>query len=368
MDALTKIYVEPTSRCNLNCVTCIRHSWDEPVGEMAWPVFDALIDGLGDFPGPKTIAFAGLGEPLLHERFVAMVALAHARGVRTEMTSNALLLTPARIDDLVAAGLDQFTVSIDGATEDSHGAVRPGASLAAIEANVRRLYWRSEETRETPLRVGIEFVAMKRNIHELPALREVARMVRASFILVTNVLPYTAELQDEILYHLGPTTSACTGAPDDPLWMLPHLDWNQETQATLNRFMRQQPQLSFLDTGLDRRNNHCPFVQPGSLAVAWHGGVSPCPSLMHAYRCFIRGREKRFIRCEFGRLPQESLRRIWERPEYAAFRERVRRFDFSPCTDCGGCDLAETNEEDCFGNPFPVCGDCLWARGVLRCA
>jgi MoaA/NifB/PqqE/SkfB family radical SAM enzyme len=349
-------------------VTCIRHSWDEPVGEMAWPVYEALIDGLAVFPGSKTIAFAGMGEPLLHERFVAMVALAHERGLRTEMTSNALLLTPTLAEGLLAAGLDQFTVSIDGADDDSHGAIRPGASLAAIKANVGRLYWRSEETRETPLRVGIEFVAMRRNIHELPALREIARSVRASFVLVSNLLPYTAALQDEILYHLGPTTSECQGSPDDPLWVLPHLDWSQETQGTLTRFMRQQPRVSFLDTGLDRRNNHCPFVQGGSLAVAWHGGVSPCPPLLHAYRCFIRGREKAFHRCEFGRLPDESLLAIWTNPDYTTFRERVRRFEFSPCTDCGGCDLAESNEEDCFGNPFPVCGDCLWARGVLRCA
>ncbi len=49
------------------------------------------------------------------------------------------------------------------------------------------------------------------------------------------------------------------------------------------------------------------------------------------------------------------------------FRDLVQRFDFSPCSDCGGCNLAETNEEDCFGNGFPVCGDCLWAKGVIQC-
>lgn len=367
-DELHKIYLEPTSRCNLNCVTCIRHVWDEPAGDMEWSVYQALIDGLANFPGPKTVAFAGLGEPLLHARFVEMVSLAHGRGLRTEMTSNALLLTPGLAGQLLAAGLDQFTVSIDGAADGSHGAIRPGASLAAIQANVGRLAWQSEETRERPLRIGIEFVAMRRNIRELPALREIARSVRASFILVSNLLPYTAEMQDEILYHLGPTTGEGQGSPDDPLWILPHLDWNQETETTLTRFMRQQPRVSFLDTGLDRRNNHCPFVEGGSLAVAWHGGVSPCPPLLHSYRCFIRGREKRLRSCHFGRLPGESLLAIWRQPDYMSFRERVRRFGFSPCTDCGGCDLAEKNEEDCFGNPFPVCGDCLWARGVLRCA
>jgi MoaA/NifB/PqqE/SkfB family radical SAM enzyme len=368
MDELNKVYVEPTNRCNLRCVTCIRNSWDEPFGDMDWPVYRALIDGLIGFPEAKTIAFAGMGEPLLHERFPDMIRLAHERGLRTEMTSNAVLLTPSLAAELVAAGLDQFTVSIDGTSDEAHGSIRPGASLEEIADNIGTLYRLSEKASVTPLRIGIEFVAMRRNIQYLPAMREVAGRINASFILVTNILPYTAELQDEILYNMGPDAHEFQGTPYAPLWILPNIDWNRETQEPLSSIMRQQPKLSFLDINLNRRNNYCPFVRTGSLAVAWHGGVSPCPALLHSYTCFIRKREKFFRRCQFGRLPEQTLPAIWSNQEYAAFRERVRAFDFAPCTDCGGCDLAEKNEEDCFGNPFPCCGDCLWARGVLRCA
>ena len=62
----------------------------------------------------------------------------------------------------------------------------------------------------------------------------------------------------------------------------------------------------------------------------------------------------------------ESLTGIWAGADYAAFRDRVRCFDFPPCTDCG-CELAADNREDCLGNPHPTCGDCLWARGIIRC-
>ena len=68
-----------------------------------------------------------------------------------------------------------------------------------------------------------------------------------------------------------------------------------------------------------------------------------------------------------GNVNQERLQDIWEKGEYVQFRDRVVRFDFAPCTDCGGCDLSETNERDCAGNTFPVCGDCLWAKGVIQC-
>lgn len=41
--------------------------------------------------------------------------------------------------------------------------------------------------------------------------------------------------------------------------------------------------------------------------------------------------------------------------------------DYSPCHVCGGCQLLEKNEEDCYGNTFPACGGCLWAQGVIQC-
>ena len=298
MDELNKIYVEPTTRCNLACVTCIRHSWDEPFGDMDWSVYRALIDGLAEFPGQKTIAFAGFGEPLLHERFPDMLRLAHERGLRTEMTSNAMLLTSSLAERLIDAGLDQFTVSIDGMSNESHGSVRPGASLEEITDNVRKLYWWSEKKYTTrldiesdlnlaplaPLKIGIEFVAMKSNINELPAIQEIAAKIRASFIIVSNLLPYTAEMQDQILYNLEATSYEGQGWSHNPLWMLPKMDWNRETQGPLSTIMRRQANLSYLDINLNQRNNHCPVRpdrQPGR-GLAWRRQSLPAAaSFLH---------------------------------------------------------------------------------------
>jgi MoaA/NifB/PqqE/SkfB family radical SAM enzyme len=334
---------------------------------MDWPVYEAVIEGLRDFAAAQTVAFMGLGEPLLHPRFVDMVALAHQRGLRTEVTSNALLLNEEMVRRLLEAGLDQFVVSIDGASAEAFGDVRDGASLRQVIRNVRMFWDVYEPNPQPPVRIGIEFVAMRRNIRELPNLMHVASQIGASFILVTNVLPYTAELQDEVLYKLRATSYAGKGGPYTPMWILPKMDFTAESTEPLLRVLRTQPNLSYLDMDLGARNGYCPFIQAGALAVSWNGAVSPCPPLLHSYTCYIMGRPKLMRRYEIGRLPAQSLRAIWDTPSYVAFRERVRQFDFPPCTDCG-CDMAERNEEDCFGNPFPVCGDCLWARGIIRCA
>jgi hypothetical protein len=68
-----------------------------------------------------------------------------------------------------------------------------------------------------------------------------------------------------------------------------------------------------------------------------------------------------------GNIAEHDLLDLWLEPEYVQYRERVHSFAFAPCTFCGGCELLDTNEEDCLGNTFPSCGGCLWAQGVIQC-
>jgi MoaA/NifB/PqqE/SkfB family radical SAM enzyme len=308
----------------------------------------------------------GLGEPLLHPRFPDMVRAAKARGLRAEVTTNALLLDDAMAVGLLEAGLDQLVVSIDGATAEAFGRVR-GASLDRVLENVRRLHDARGPSYGPGTRIGIEFVAMRSNIGELPGLGRLAAQVGASFIIVTNVLPYTEDLLGETLYdhHASSLSGAHTSAA--PSWRLPVFDWDERIGAALGKALATAGSVAFFGAEPEDTRSHCPFVEVDACAVGWHGGVSPCPPLLHTYTVYVHGRAKRMVRWEVGRLPGQALAEVWAAPEYVAFRDRVRRFDFPPCTDCG-CELAEANEEDCLGNPHPTCGDCLWARGVVRCA
>ena len=359
--APAKVYVEPTTACNLACATCVRHAWDEPEGWMTWETFEAVVDGLEG----GTVAVMGLGEPLLHPRFPDMVRLAKDRGLRTEVTTNALLLDEHLAADLLEAGLDQLVVSIDGASAEAFGRVRSGASLERVVENVRHLHDGGGPNYGPSVRIGVEFVAMRSNVAELPGLGRLAARLGASFVIVTNVLAYTPDLVGETLYDHGAGSLAGADTSAAPRWLLPVFDWDEPLGAAVGGALARSGPVSFsgADAGPAGR---CPFVEAEACAVAWHGGVSPCPALLHTYTCYVRGREKRVLRWEAGRLPDESLPAIWAGAGYAAFRERVRRFDFPPCTDCG-CELAADNREDCFGNGHPTCGDCLWARGVIRC-
>jgi bifunctional DNA-binding transcriptional regulator/antitoxin component of YhaV-PrlF toxin-antitoxin module len=49
---LKKVYIEPTNRCNLDCRTCMRHAWDEALGQMSRETFSCIIEGLRFSPPP----------------------------------------------------------------------------------------------------------------------------------------------------------------------------------------------------------------------------------------------------------------------------------------------------------------------------
>jgi sulfatase maturation enzyme AslB (radical SAM superfamily) len=70
---LTKIYVEPTTLCNLDCRTCIRNVWDEPMGRMNETIFARVLEGINQISPRPTVFMGGLGEPLFHPRTIEMV-------------------------------------------------------------------------------------------------------------------------------------------------------------------------------------------------------------------------------------------------------------------------------------------------------
>jgi MoaA/NifB/PqqE/SkfB family radical SAM enzyme len=365
---LRKLYLEVTNQCNISCITCMRNAWNEPPGFMPLPVFEQLAQQIRELPHLRIMQFGGYGEPLLHPSLARMVELAHGRGLRAEILTNGLLLNEEMAEALCRGGLDALIVSLDGASQRTYGRVRRGSSLQRVIDNVHgasKAFWRS---RRRMLEIGIVFVAMKRNFQEFGALRSLALSLGATSITVTNFLPHTKRMIDEVLYGCDvPTAFEPKASRWSPNISIPKMDLNEHTAGAFIDLLRNHPTVSLIKTPLAGWENYCRFVREGRAALSWDGGLSPCLQLMHSHKCFVLRREKTIRRWVIGNIRDRRLAELWEAPEYTAFRERVERFDFPPCPDCGSCELVASNEEDCLGNPFPVCGDCLWARGILQC-
>lgn len=364
---LAKVYIEPTNQCNLTCRTCVRNSWDEPMGRMEDTTFKRSIDGLRAFASPLTIVFGGFGEPLLHPSIVSMVIEAKRMGAHVELITNGTLLSRELSHQLLDAGLDVLWVSLDGSTEEGYGGVRTGAVLDEVVSNVMHFCTISWRFTKRLSRIGVIFVAMKSNIGELPEVIRLGRKLLADRFLITNVLPYTEELCAEVLYNSVLINVANVPSPWLPQLSMSRIDSTEITREPLYRVAREWQGIGGDDHARANANNFCPFIEKGTLALSWDGGISPCLPLLHSHTSFLREHKRFSRRYVVGNVNDHSVCELWLRPDYVAFRERVQSFQFSPCTFCGGCNLSEANEEDCLGNTFPTCGGCLWAQGIIQC-
>jgi MoaA/NifB/PqqE/SkfB family radical SAM enzyme len=363
---LAKVYIEPTSRCNLTCRTCIRNTWEEPQGDMTPGTFDRLVANIRELPSRPDIFFGGFGEPLLLENIVEMVKLAKEVAGKVGLITNGLLLTEERAQGLIDSGLDTLWVSVDGVTPESYADIRIGAALPQVLENILHLAIMRHETNRRP-EIGISFVAMRRNIADLPVLIRKGSQLGVSRFMITNAFPYTEEMCREMLYVHSVDGVDSIPSPWTPSIELPRIDLNEITQNAVFQTLRNRQNVHWNGATLGQERGSCPFIESGSVVVCWDGNVSSCLALMHSYPTYLNKQKRNVRRYILGNLENQDLKSIWDAPDYVAFRKRVQEFDFSPCTWCGGCEMAEKNEEDCFSNPFPTCGGCLWAQGVIQC-
>ena len=364
--SLNRLYIEPTSRCNLACRTCIRNTWTEPMGDMDMAVFERLAGQLRGFPHLESVMFGGFGEPTAHPRILDMIRAVKALGLRAEMTTNATILDDALVDGLLRERLDTLWISLDGVTEQSFDAIRAGASLGRVLENLERLGRRNGRDRHA-IDIGVAFVVMKTNLGDVKHLDRLARSVGARRILVSHVLPYSEAMEKEMLCLQTLTLETFTFAPGKTELSLPRLDVNNTTKDTLFSLFQGFENLTLMGNRIAVDARRCRFVRDRTSFVRWDGEVSPCMGLLHSHKTYLYGLERRVRRHSFGNVRESDLPAIWSSEAYAAFREKVKAFDFSPCHVCGGCSLLEQNEEDCYGSAFPACGGCLWAQGVIQC-
>jgi MoaA/NifB/PqqE/SkfB family radical SAM enzyme len=369
VDTLNKLYVEITTHCNLSCEMCVQRVWEEQKGAMPLETFARLMDDVRALPHPPVIHFGGYGEPMVHPNFLDMVRLAKETGAVVEMTTNGMMLTRERAEALLDLDLDKLVVSVDGVTPDSYSDIRVNGDLDRVIQNLRYLHqlrMRKWGRHGNP-QFAIAFVAMKSNLHELPELARLASYIGAWEIKVSNVVPHTPEMEEEILYEQALRAATYRQSKWAVNMNLPRMDIDDMTTPALQEIYDSRISLSMMGSSWSQRTNYCRFAQEGMMAIRADGEVSPCLSLLHTHPEYIHGRKRVISHQSFGNINDASLGEVWADMHFADFRQQVRDFEFSPCTTCGGCERFPRNVEDCTEHTFPTCGGCLWAQGIIEC-
>ena len=420
----SKLFVEVTTLCNLQCGMCVKQNGigGIPEGSMSPETFERLAPA---FPHLDSLVLNGIGESLLHpqlETFIARARLLLPEHAWIGFQSNGMALTEERAASLVDAGLDRICLSLDTVSDDSFRSIRSGGELQGIAAAFASLNKAKEERRGRDLKIGIEFVLMRRNFADLPEAVRWAGRAGASFAIVTQLMPYQQELAAQAAYDTNTAAAIAvydrwkTTALQEGLDIRRYLDTLTKVARTpeeerierlveqmrsdaeeqgitlhVDRLLRRdeewlasaeaifdEARQAASEAGMEltlpgmapRNTRRCEFVEGGSAFISWDGNVHPCYFLWHRYSCYVGGVAKRIKPWVIGSLRDRDILSIWNDAASGSFRERVMAYKFPFCFDCGFalCDYVgeEEFEQDCYIEPVP-CGACLWCTGLFHC-
>lgn len=368
-DLIEKLYIEPTSNCNLSCSMCFRKTWfDETFSDMEWAVFAAAMDTMPD--SVNTVFFGGMGEPLYHPDIIDMVKKAAKNVENIELLTNGTLLTKKMSKALIEAGLTGLWLSVDSFEKSSYENIRQCSNFALIMNNIASFNAERMIREHHKVSLGITFVAMKSNVGQLGDLGRFAKELSVDKINISNVIPTDEASQSECLYarliDLEVDTQVIAGVY--PQIDLPMMDMDlPEVGKGLTALSQSVLNKKHSGSTTLRRKKQCHFIEEGIAFVRHDGDVSPCMALLHSAATYLDGDQRMIHHYAFGNVKDAPLDVIWNSSEYAAFRSRFNNFKFSPCIQCVGCEYRDDNAYDCMGNTDPTCGACLWSEGIIKC-
>ena len=348
-EAIQKLYVEASSRCNLRCKMCFRHSW---VGERFGDLDPAVFARVMDEPVLRdtgTVFFGGMGEPLVHPALAEMAALASARGKQVELVTNGTLLTREKARELLDAGVSRIWVSIDELYEN-YGKIQVGSDFGLVLGNLEAF---NELRQGTKARLGMTAVVMRYNIASLRRIREFAEHFQADDLNLSHMIPNRPEDVEQALWPMCDV--AAIKAVTDKIgytWRFEGFDMGTAIPMLFpdEESLQEAELFSWKGKPVTRRTNWCRFIEEGHCFIRWDGDVSPCMGLLHTADTYLGDHKRRIRHHAFGNVHEQSLGVIWDDEEYRAFRQRVHEFKYAPCLFCGGCELLEENETDCIGS------------------
>lgn len=158
---------EITRNCNLSCIHCRASATHGPyTGELNTEKALNLIDQIAEVGSPIVILTGG--EPLLRSDVFEIAAYGTRKGLRMVMAPNGTLMTEAFVKKMIDSGIKRISISMDGASKESHDNFRgvDGAFDGAL--NGIRL------AREAGLEFQINTTITKKNLDQIPAIQDLA--------------------------------------------------------------------------------------------------------------------------------------------------------------------------------------------------
>ena len=272
-----RLWIEPTSHCNLRCVMCPNKDLDKSQkGYMDFELFRKIVDEASGFV--FDVHLLHRGESLLHPDFFRMADTARRAGLITRFHTNGTLLDEDKARKIIESGIEQFTFSFDGLDKETYEKIRVNADFEKTVGNiVRFLEIKKSLGAKKPVTV-IELIDFPDDDRKLDPSKKKAFAARFR------------------------------GLPLDKITVKDVHNWAGDA-GTMDKRSRYSP---------------CTFLWH-ALIIFWDGAVLPCT-------------QDFFGHSALGNVRDSSLAEIWNGDAMVELRRRIVRGDISGLETCSRCD------------------------------
>jgi len=272
-----RLWIEPTSFCNLKCVMCPNKDVDrKDKGYMTFELFRKIIDEAKDFIHETNLIHRG--ESLLHPEFFEMVRYAADAGIVTKLHTNGTLVDETKARSLLGSGLDQLTFSFDGYDKATYESIRVSARYERTIGNILGFLRLKKE-------IGAKKPTTILELIDFPDVyKDVGRAEKKKFLGQFDGLPLDRVRVKEMHNWAGEIGGGAKG----------------------------------------RKYSPCTFLW-ASLIIFWDGAVLPCT-------------QDFFGDLAVGNVKDSTLAGIWNNRRMVELREKAAKGDIADLKPCSGCD------------------------------
>ncbi len=295
------LFLEITGRCPIECLMCARRYRNWTYGDLDEALFEKLARV---FPHIGMVVLGGFGEPLSARNFDRYFDRLSALGARVALQTSGYRLTEERADRLVKGGLRHLHISMDSPEEETYTSIRPRIVFREVTARIRQIVDVKRAIGSPFPAVHVVFVAMRRNIEQLPAMVDFVADMGADNLTVQYMVAHAEEIRSESLFYHQELANRMLDTAES---RAAELGLNVTLAARFGTGGRGE---SVTRPG---RPNGSPLqacTDPWKVTfIRWNGEVHPC--------CYAPST------VVMGSLAEKSFWQIWNGPAYRDLRRRV---------------------------------------------
>lgn len=185
-----------TNQCPLKCKMCNISKLQPKGGELTIEEMKKILDEVKKW-GTKYVSFVG-GEALVRKNdTIELIDYANRNGFDTTLISSGYFLDEKTCKTLIDIGLNRLTISLDGATKETHDFIRGSGSFEQAIESMKRLV-RLRKNNNNGIRLDFSTAVMSYNFRELPDIYKLAKEIGV------DQLFYQAVVMDNT-YNSGPS-------------------------------------------------------------------------------------------------------------------------------------------------------------------